>query len=143
MKRIYQICTLLFFSLSKLEILVQIFNSCLVFTPSISPNKTKASLSSTLLPFHVTDSSVLSTQYMAISKEYANELHLSPTCIFFQNVTNVSSIDRPPSLLASHYFLPISSFSIMQIALMVRVISNIKNKKLIPSCQEPRIHEIG
>lgn len=46
----------------------------------VSPKKTKASLSSTLLSFHVTDSSVLSTPYMAISNEYVNELNLSPMC---------------------------------------------------------------
>lgn len=127
MKRIYQIYTLLFFyypsGKSWYKSLIHALSSI-----QVSPNKTKASLSSTLLSFYVTDSSVLSTQYMAISNEYVNELNLSPMCIFFQNVINVSSIDRPPSLLASHYFLPISSLSIMQKALMVPVISNIKNK---------------
>lgn len=92
-----------------MELLVQIFDSCLVFTPH-TPWQNESLLRSTFVIFSC------HWFFSARHTVYGNYLvmnmwiNVSPTYVIFQHVINISSIDKSPTLLSSH-FLPISTFS--------------------------------
>lgn len=114
----------------------------------VPSNKMKAPWLHTV-SFHATESSVLSTHCMAIT-----QVIIQRVCEWTKFVTNICLLSKCYQCQLNRqahisfgfpYFLPISSFSIIQIALMHPAIANIlkKQKNLISPYQEPTTCEIG